>query len=56
MFDTLQEKLEGTFRGLGAKGRLTEADIESALREILLALLEADDNIKVVRTFVATGK
>ena len=56
MFDTLQEKLEGTFRTLGSKGRLTEGDIESALREIRLALLEADVNFKVVRTFVATVK
>ncbi len=56
MFDTLQEKLEGTFRTLGSKGRLTEADIESALREIRLALLEADVNFKVVKTFVATVK
>jgi signal recognition particle subunit SRP54 len=56
MFDTLQEKLEGTFRGLSAKGRLTEADIDAALREIRLALLEADVNFKVVRTFVATVK
>ena len=56
MFDTLQEKLEGTFRSLGSKGRLTEADIDSALREIRLALLEADVNFKVVRTFVATVK
>src|SRR4051812_42996630 len=56
MFDTLQEKLEGTFRGLSSKGRLTEADIDAALREIRLALLEADVNFKVVRTFVATVK
>ena len=56
MFDTLQEKLEGTFRGLGSKGRVTEADIDGAMREIRLALLEADVNFKVVRTFVATVK
>jgi signal recognition particle subunit SRP54 len=56
MFDTLQEKLEGTFRTLGSKGRLTEDDITAALREIRLALLEADVNFKVVRTFVATVK
>ncbi|MCW2924135.1 MAG: signal recognition particle protein, partial [Thermoleophilia bacterium] len=56
MFDTLQEKLEGTFRGLGSKGRVTEADIDAAMREIRLALLEADVNFKVVRTFVATVK
>ncbi len=56
MFDNLQEKLEGTFRTLGSKGRLTEDDIQSALREIRLALLEADVNFKVVKTFVATVK
>ena len=56
MFDTLQEKLEGTFAGLRSKGRLTEADTDIALREIRLALLEADVNFKVVKTFVATVK
>jgi len=56
MFDTLQEKLEGTFAGLRSKGRITEADIDVAMREIRLALLEADVNFKVVKTFVATVK
>src|SRR4051812_49084818 len=56
MFDTLQDKLQGTFAGLRSKGRLTEADIDSAMREIRLALLEADVNFKVVRQFVATVK
>lgn len=56
MFDTLQEKLEGTFAGLRSKGRLTEADTDTALREIRLALLEADVNFKVVKSFVATVK
>ena len=56
MFDTLQEKLEGTFAGLRSKGRITEDDIDVAMREIRLALLEADVNFKVVRTFVATVK
>ncbi len=54
MFDTLQEKLEGTFRTLGSKGRVSEDDIKVAMREIRLALLEADVNFKVVRSFVAT--
>lgn len=54
MFDTLQEKLEGTFRSLSAKGRLTEDDVNVALREIRLALLEADVNFKVVKSFVAS--
>ncbi|MCZ4495689.1 MAG: signal recognition particle protein [Thermoleophilia bacterium] len=56
MFDTLQEKLEGTFAGLRSKGKLTEDDIAGALREIRLALLEADVNFKVVKSFVATVK
>src|ERR671916_162559 len=56
MFDTLQEKLEGTFRGLGSKGRLTESDVDSAMREIRLALLEADVNFKVVKAFTKTLK
>lgn len=56
MFDTLQDKLQGTFAGLRSKGKLTEADIDAAMREIRLALLEADVNFKVVRTFVATVK
>jgi signal recognition particle subunit SRP54 len=56
MFDTLQEKLEGTFQGLRSKGTLTEADTDVALREIRLALLEADVNFKVVKSFVATVK
>ena len=56
MFDTLQEKLEGTFAGLRSKGRVTEDDVQGALREIRLALLEADVNFKVVKTFVATVK
>jgi signal recognition particle subunit SRP54 len=56
MFDSLQDKLQGTFSGLRAKGKLTEADIDAAMREIRLALLEADVNFKVVKTFVATVK
>ncbi len=54
MFDTLQDKLQGTFSGLRSKGRLTEEDTDAALREIRLALLEADVNFKVVRQFVST--
>lgn len=56
MFDTLQDKLQGTFTSLRRKGKLTEADIDVAMREIRLALLEADVNFKVVRQFVATVK
>ena len=53
MFESLSEKLNNVFRGLGNKGRLTEKDVDEALREIRLALLEADVNFKVARDFVA---
>src|SRR5512142_501154 len=53
MFDTLSEKLEAVFNRLGGKGKLTEADVDSALREVRLALLEADVNFKVVKEFLA---
>src|SRR5260370_6708156 len=52
MFDTLSERLEGVFKKLRGQGRLTESNIDEALREVRLALLEADVNIKVVRDFV----
>ena len=52
MFESLSDKLNGVFRGLGSKGRLTEKDVDSALREIRLALLEADVNFKVAKSFV----
>jgi signal recognition particle subunit SRP54 len=53
VFETLSDKLQKAFDGLGRKGKLTEADVDTALREVRLALLEADVNFKVVRTFVA---
>ena len=53
MFETLSEKLNGVFKRLGDKGRLTERDVEEALREIRMALLEADVNFRVVRDLVA---
>ena len=53
MFDALSEKLSGVFQRLGNKGRLTEKDIDDALREIRMALLEADVNFRVARDFVA---
>ena len=53
MFETLSEKLSGVFQRLGNKGRLTEKDIDEALREIRMALLEADVNFRVAREFVA---
>jgi signal recognition particle subunit SRP54 len=52
MFDTLSDRLEGVFKRLKGQGRITERNIEEALREVRLALLEADVNIKVVRDFV----
>ncbi len=52
MFDALSDKLNGVFKRLGAKGRLTERDVDEALREVRLALLEADVNFRVARDFV----
>ncbi len=49
MFETLTDKFEGIFSRLGKKGRLTEADVDEALREIRVALLEADVNLSVVK-------
>src|SRR5215204_6956063 len=51
MFDALSTRLQGVFRSIRGDGRLTEANVESALREIRLALLEADVNFKVVKAF-----
>ncbi len=56
MFDSLAEKLQGTLSGVRQRGALTEADISAAMREIRLALLEADVNFKVVKQFTATVK
>ena len=56
MFDTLTDKLTAVFTKLGNKGRLTEDDVDAALREVRLALLEADVNFKVAREFVAAIK
>ena len=55
-FDNLSEKLQNTFKKLRGKGVLTEADINEAMREVKLALLEADVNFKVVKEFVAQVK
>jgi signal recognition particle subunit SRP54 len=52
VFDALTEKLEGVFRALRGQGSLSEADIEAALREIRIALLEADVHFKVVKQFL----
>ena len=51
-FDNLTAKLQNVFKGLRGKGRLTEADVKAALREVKMALLEADVNFKVVKQFV----
>ena len=53
-FESLSEKLQNVFRGLKSKGRLTEADVNVALREVKLALLEADVNYKVVKQFIGS--
>ena len=52
MFDTLTDRLSGTLRGLRGRGRMRPADVDEALAEIRLALLEADVNVGVVRRFV----
>ncbi|MBQ2823681.1 MAG: signal recognition particle protein [Oscillospiraceae bacterium] len=52
-FEGLSEKLNGVFKRLKGRGRLTEADVKEAMREVRLALLEADVNYKVVKDFVA---
>ena len=51
-FDSLSEKLQNIFKNLRGKGRLSEADVKAALKEVKLALLEADVNFKVVKDFV----
>ena len=53
-FEGLTEKLSAAFKKLRGKGRLSEADVKEAMREIRLALLEADVGYKVVKDFVAT--
>ena len=53
MFEFLSEKLAKVFRGLSGKGKLSEKDIDNALRQVRLALLEADVNFKVVKDFIA---
>lgn len=56
MFSGLSEKLQATFQKLKRKGKLNEKDVDSALREVRLALLEADVNYKVVKKFIASLK
>ncbi len=52
-FDNLTEKLQNIFKSLKGKGRLSEADVKAALKEVKMALLEADVNFKVVKNFIA---
>ncbi len=53
-FDSLTEKLQNVFKNLRGKGRLTESDVKAALKEVRMALLEADVNFKVVKSFTKT--
>jgi signal recognition particle subunit SRP54 len=53
VFDALTEKLQQIFDRLASRGKLSEADVDAALREVRLALLEADVNFKVVKEFLA---
>ena len=51
-FESLTEKLQNVFKNLRSKGRLTEADVKTALKEVKMALLEADVSFKVVKQFI----
>ena len=53
MFESLSDKLQGVFKKLANRGKLSEGDVDAALREVRLALLEADVNYKVTKDFVA---
>ena len=53
-FESLSEKLQNVFKNLRSKGRLTEADVKTALKEVKMALLEADVSFKVVKQFIKT--
>ena len=52
VFESLSDKLQNIFKNLRGKGRLTEEDVKAALKEVKIALLEADVNFKVVKDFV----
>ena len=52
-FESLSDKLQNIFKNLRSKGRLTEDDVKAALKEVKIALLEADVNYKVVKTFIS---
>ncbi len=51
-FESLSDKLQNIFKNLRSKGRLTEADVKEAMKEVKRALLEADVNFKVVKQFI----
>ena len=53
-FESLSDKLQNIFKGLRGKGRLTEDDVKAALKEVKMALLEADVSFKVVKQFIKT--
>ena len=53
MFDSLKDKLQDVFSALGKRGALRESDVDAALREVRLALLDADVALPVVKSFVA---
>ena len=54
-FEGLTDKLQGAFKKLNSKGKLTEADVKAAMREVRMALLEADVNFTVVKDFIKKG-
>src|SRR5262245_16995546 len=56
MLEALTDKLTGVFQKLGSHGAITEKDLDEAMREVRIALLEADVNFKVVRQFIAAVK
>src|SRR5678816_4727552 len=56
MFESLTDKLELTFKRLRGEGKISEKNIDDALREVRLALLEADVHVKVVKTFLDSVK
>ena len=53
-FENLSTKLQNIFKNLRGKGRLSEADVKAALKEVKMALLEADVNFKVVKQFISS--
>ena len=56
MFDALADRFDGIFRRLRTRGKLTPSDVEEVAREIRIALLEADVNVRVVKSFIARVK